>query len=165
MNWLVIIISLLSVVFVAVPDLLDDNEQQNNKNNIITSIELINPQGQQVLESPLLIDLQQQADTLKQVQQEKLKQKQVGNKKVASENELVFGNQVFLLLGIFNQAEQVFVLIKNDQQQLVKAAVGDTLGSNVTLTAITSNTITLANAKQSKKFKLFQRQSHDKSSS
>lgn len=165
MNWLVIIISLLSVMFVAVPDLLDDNEQQNNKNNIITSIELINPQEQQVLESPLLIDLQQQADTLKQVQQEKLKQKQVGNKKVASENELVFGNQVFLLLGIFNQAEQVFVLIKNDQQQLVKAAVGDTLGSNVTLTAITSNTITLANAKQSKKFKLFQRQSHDKSSS
>lgn len=152
-------------MFIAVPDFFDRNEQSNNKNSIIRATALTDPQSQQVTDSKLLTRLQHEADILKQQQQAKRKQKQAADKQQANENELVFANQVFLLLGIFNQADQVFVLIKNNQQQLVKAQVGDTLGGDVTLTAVTSNTITLANAKQSKEFKLFQRQSHDKSSS
>lgn len=164
MNWIIIGLSFIGVLFFAVPEMLVDTTLQNKNNSAISANALITPTAQQVEQSQLLMRLQSEADAIKK-QQVELKNKQTDKKKIVNKNELIFGEQVFLLLGIFNQAEQVFVLIKNNQQQLVKAQVGDTLSGDVKLIAITNNTITLANAQQSKEFKLFLRQSNDKTSS
>ncbi|WP_404341344.1 hypothetical protein [Pseudoalteromonas mariniglutinosa] len=164
MNWLIIAMSLISILFVAVPELLTESQTIKSADTHIRATVLTDPKAQQVIESKLLMRLQSEADAAKKQQAEQ-KSKQTGEKQVANKNELIFANQVFLFLGIFNQSGQVFVLIKNNQQQLVKARIGDTLSGDVKLTAVTNNTITLANAQQSKEFKLFQRQSNDKTSS
>ncbi|MCQ8879460.1 hypothetical protein NQT69_15775 [Pseudoalteromonas shioyasakiensis] len=164
MNWLIMVVSFISVAFVAVPELLAESQTDKSNDTHIRATTLTNPTQQQVTESKLLARLQHEAEAAKK-QQAQLKASKSAKKPIAGQNELVFSDQVFLLLGIFNQADQVFVLVKNSQQQLVKARIGDTLGGDVKLTAVTSNTITLANTEQSKEFKLFQRQSNDKTSS
>ncbi|MCF7501015.1 hypothetical protein [Pseudoalteromonas sp. L1] len=165
MNWIIAAISVMSVMFFAVPELLDSSTEQSSNSTDITALTISESALKQDSPSLLLTQLQNEADSIKRQQLAEQKQAESKNKKTAAENELVFGDQVFHLLGIFNQQNKVFVIIKNDQQQLVKATLGDTLGGNVKLIAVTNNTITLANETQTKEFKLFQRQSHEQSPS
>lgn len=165
MNWIIAAISVMSVMFFAVPELLDSTTEQSTNSNEIKALIISEPASQQGSKSLLLTQLQNEADSIKRQQLAEQKQAEKKSQKTAAENELVFGDQVFHLLGIFNQQNKVFVIIKNDQQQLVKATLGDTLGRNVKLIAVTNNTITLSNETQTKEFKLFQRQSHEQSSS
>lgn len=161
MNWLIAILSFISVLYFAIPELLNSNAEQSNGNSKIAALVINESMLHPGVNSALLTQLQKEADALKQQALAEQKTAQQKDKPKVGQNELVFGDEVFNLLGIFNQQNSVFVIIKNNQQQLVKATIGDTLGGDVKLTAVTNNTITLANATQSKEFKLFQRQSHE----
>ena len=160
MNLLIAILSALAVFCVAIPQLLIDDEAANSGNNNVATTALLLPK-QNTEVSPLQRDWQAQVDLLEQQQQQADKPKTA---KPKSHNALTIGDQIFTLLGIFNQNGKTFVLIKDEQQALSKVTQGDTIGNNVTLIKITAGSITLATPEQTKTFKLFQRQSNDKTS-
>lgn len=160
MNLAIVILSLASVLYFAVPQLINSNDVELTNETDIQATKLIKISLSEK-QSILLAQLQSEAETLKNQQAEAIEKAENKAEPKLNQNELVFGGEVFLLLGIFNQKSDSFVIIKNSQQQLVKAMLGDTLGADVKLVAVTNNTITLANSQETKEFKLFQRQSNE----
>lgn len=160
MNLLIAMLSVLALICVIIPQALTDNSAANNVNNTVQTTDIIVP-VKAIAASKLEQNWQALFDAQEQKKQDAAKPKTV---KPKSQNALTIGNQVFTLMGIFNQNGETFVLIKDQQQALSKVKQGDTIGNNVTLIKITTSSITLATPEQTKTFKLFQRQSNDKTS-
>ncbi|MBE3672536.1 hypothetical protein [Pseudoalteromonas distincta] len=160
MKLLIAFLSALAVLCVAIPQILADNGTTTNSNSTVQTTNLVLP-VQSIPVSALQRDWQTKFDLLEQKKQEAAQPK---TEKPKSQNALTIGNQVFTLMGIFNQNGLTFVLIKDEQQTLSKVTQGDTIGNAVKLIKITTSSITLATPEQTKTFKLFQRQSNDKTS-
>ena len=160
MKLLIVLLSVLAVLCIAIPEMLTDNNTANNSNNSVQTTRLVLP-VQNLPVSDLQRDWQAKFDLLEQKKQEAAQPK---TQKPKSQNALTIGDQVFTLMGIFNQNGSTFVLIKDEQQVLSKVTQGDTIGNSVKLISITTSSITLATPGQTKTFKLFQRQSNDKTS-
>jgi len=160
MKLLIALLSVLAVLCIAIPEMLTDNNTANNSNNSVQTTRLVLP-VQNLPVSDLQRDWQAKFDLLEQKKQEAAQPK---TQKPKSQNALTIGDQVFTLMGIFNQNGSTFVLIKDEQQVLSKVTQGDTIGNSVKLISITTSSITLATPEQTKTFKLFQRQSNDKTS-
>lgn len=160
MKLLIAFLSALAVLCVAIPQILADKGTATNSNSTVQTTNLVLP-VQSIPVSALQRDWQTKFDLLEQKKQEAAQPK---TEKPKSQNALTIGNQVFTLMGIFNQNGLTFVLIKDEQQTLSKVTQGDTIGNAVKLIKITTSSITLATPEQTKTFKLFQRQSNDKTS-
>lgn len=160
MNVIIAVFSVLAVLCVAIPQLLTSNNEASNANNAVQTTQLVLP-VQSMAVSALQRDWQAQLELLKQ---QKQAAEQPKTQKPKNLNALTIGNQVFTLMGIFNQNGSIFVLIKDEQQALSKVTQGDTIGNSVKLIKVTTSSITLATPEQTKTFKLFQRQSNDKTS-
>ncbi|MDC3212125.1 DUF2531 family protein [Pseudoalteromonas distincta] len=160
MKLLIAFLSALTVLCVAIPQILADNGTATNSNNTVQTTNLVLP-VQNLPVSELQRDWQAKFDLLEQKKQAAAQPKA---KKPKNQNALTIGDQVFTLMGIFNQNGSTFVLIKDEQQTLSKVTQGDTIGNAVKLIKITTSSITLATPEQTKTFKLFQRQSNDKTS-
>jgi len=160
MNVIIAVFSVLAVLCVAIPQLLTSNNEASNANNAVQTTQLVLP-VQNMAVSALQRDWQAQLELLKQ---QKQAAEQPKTQKPKNLNALTIGNQVFTLMGIFNQNGSIFVLIKDEQQALSKVTQGDTIGNSVKLIKVTTSSITLATPEQTKTFKLFQRQSNDKTS-
>ncbi|MEL0642496.1 hypothetical protein V6260_18035 [Pseudoalteromonas aliena] len=160
MKLLIALLSVLAVLCIAIPQMLTDNNAANSSNSSVQTTRLVLP-VQNFPVSELQRDWQAKFDLLEQKKQAAAQPKA---KKPKSQNALTIGDQVFTLMGIFNQNGSTFVLIKDEQQVLSKVTQGDTIGNSVKLISITTSSITLATPEQTKTFKLFQRQSNDKTS-
>tara|TARA_B100001059_G_C17798567_1_gene564688 strand:- start:1274 stop:1756 length:483 start_codon:yes stop_codon:yes gene_type:complete len=160
MNLLIATLSVLALLCVVIPQVLTGSSAANSTNNTVQTTKVIVP-AQTLAVSKLEQNWQALVAEQAQKKQDAAKPKTVEPK---SKNALTIGNQVFTLMGIFNQNGETFVLIKDQQQALSKVKQGDTIGNNVTLIKITTSSITLATPEQTKTFKLFQRQSNDKTS-
>lgn len=69
---------------------------------------------------------------------------------------LMVGGRNYKLLGIFNNKQLPFVLLKNENNNMLKLTLGDMLPAEFTLIKITNNTIVFVNNNDRVEYKLFE---------
>jgi hypothetical protein len=77
-------------------------------------------------------------------------------------NTLMVGGNNYELLGIFQSENSLFVLLKNENKDMLKLKLGDELLGEFTLTEISSNTIVFVNNNERLEYKLFEQNKHVK---
>ena len=70
---------------------------------------------------------------------------------------LVLGEQNYILQGIFNDTKQPFVVLKDDNERLIRLTKNEKLGKDATLVSLETNVISLKYKGELIEFKLFER--------
>jgi hypothetical protein len=81
---------------------------------------------------------------------------------LALQNALVVGDKNYELLGIFNDEQTFFVLLKNELNEMIKLALGEKLPGEFTLIEINNNTIVFDNNTDRVEYKLFENDNNAK---
>lgn len=73
-----------------------------------------------------------------------------------NKNRFKVGGKSYELFGIFHDDKQLFVLLKNDENEMLKLELGDELSNEFILSEIKNNTIVFVNNNDRVEYKLFE---------
>lgn len=158
MKYIIAAVTLLSVLWAAWPDIEGQSATKQGSDSL-QSLTLNQP-AQPAGELTALEKRWQENLRIYQEQQAKLNQP-TEQKQPTSSHELLVAGKRFLLLGIFSNNAQPFILIREDGDVLKRINVGEPLAENISLVAISGSNISLLVDSQRQEFKLFQRQEND----
>lgn len=107
-----------------------------------------------------LLDIEKVWRTLKAEQNQPKSTETVEKDKPKNQHMLTLGEQEYALLGIFNDPQAPFVLLKDATGNMIKLRKGDKLDENAELVAMQSDKIIFKQDNQSIEFKLFERKTN-----
>lgn len=90
-----------------------------------------------------------------------LKKKEPTNEKIEPEktefnNALTIGNKHYKLFGVFDNEKSLFVLLKSEDNKMLKLSLGDKLQGDFALIEINNNTIVFSDNNERIEYKLFE---------